>query len=307
MVGESLVCVRERGNQEDPYAVSINKDQEVVGHVPRLISAFCSSFLCRGGRITCLITGTKRYSRDLVQGGMEVPCIYICEGEAQEISKAEKLLSQILCHPDLPTSIRLTTNLNEDVSNLSDEASVIEVEDNISSPGSDTSTTTWVMLDHCYLTSTDKDTLINGLELNDKHMTYAQMLLHQQFPHIIGLQSTLLQQKKPSCPLELQIIHSRNNHWIVCSTINSLPWQVDIYDTLFKSLDHNTTTVVHNLFGDELEANMVPIQKQVGGLDCGPFAIAIATSLAFDVPPQNRQFNQQVMRQHIVDCFQKSV
>ena len=94
---------------------------------------------------------------------MEVPCIYICEGEAQEISKAEKLLSQILCHPDLPTSIRLITNLNEDVSNLSDEASVIEVEDNTGSPGSDTthhtSTTTWVMLDHCYLTSTDKDTL----------------------------------------------------------------------------------------------------------------------------------------------------
>ena len=54
------------------------------------------------GRMTCLITGTKRYSRDLVQGGMEVPCIYMCEEEAQEISEAEKLLSQILCHPDLP-------------------------------------------------------------------------------------------------------------------------------------------------------------------------------------------------------------
>ena len=79
------------------------------------------------------------------------------------------------------------------------------------------------MLDHCYLTSTD-----NGLELNDKHMTYAQMLLHQQFPRIIGLQSTLRQQKKSSCPLELQIIHSCNNHWIVCSTMNLLPWQVDI-------------------------------------------------------------------------------
>ena len=43
--------------------------------------------------------------------------------------------------------------------------------------------------------------------------------------------------------------------------------------------------VVQNLFGDKLEANMVPIQKQVGGLDCGPFTIAIATSLAFDAPP----------------------
>ena len=60
---------------------------------------------------------------------------------------------------------------------------------------------------------------------------------------------------------------------------------------LFQSLDQNTAAVVHNLFGEELDINMVPVQKQVGRLDCGPFAIAIATSLAFDippVPPQNR-------------------
>ena len=136
-------------------------------------------------------------------------------------------------------------------------------------------------------------------------MAFAQVLLCHQFPHIIGLYSTLLQHQKPSCPLELQIIHSRNNHWIVCSTITSLPWQIDVYDTLFNTLDHSTTTVVENLFGEELEINMVPVQKQVGGLDCGPFAIAIVTSLAFDVPPQNRRFDQQLMRYHIMDCFQK--
>ena len=100
VVGESLPCLRERGNPEDPYAVSVNKDQEIVGHVPRIISAFCSSFLRRGRRITCLITGSRRYSRDLAQGGIEVPCIFICSGEPHEISKAKTLLNQVLSHPD---------------------------------------------------------------------------------------------------------------------------------------------------------------------------------------------------------------
>lgn len=91
----------------------------------------------------------------------------------------------------------------------------------------------------------------------------------------------------------------------MCSTVNSLPWQVDVYDTLFKRLDETTTSIVRHLFGEELEINMVPVQKQVGGSDCGPFAIAIATSLGFDVPPENRRFNQQSMRHHIIDCFEK--
>ena len=79
-IGKSLPCLRERGNPEDHYAVSVNKDQNIVGHVPRIISALCYSFVRRGGRITCLITGNRRYSRDLAQRGMEAPCIFICSG-----------------------------------------------------------------------------------------------------------------------------------------------------------------------------------------------------------------------------------
>ena len=33
-----------------------------VGHVPRRISSICSSFLRRGGMITCRVTGARRYS-----------------------------------------------------------------------------------------------------------------------------------------------------------------------------------------------------------------------------------------------------
>ena len=68
-VGEELTCQRERGNVVDRYAVAVEKATgETVGHVPK-ISRICSSFLQHGGTITAIVTGRRRYSSDLVQGG----------------------------------------------------------------------------------------------------------------------------------------------------------------------------------------------------------------------------------------------
>jgi len=72
--GEVLNCVRETENSFDPFAVSIIKDGEIVGHVPTKISATCSLFLRFHGTIHCKVTGRRRYSSDLPQGGLEVPC-----------------------------------------------------------------------------------------------------------------------------------------------------------------------------------------------------------------------------------------
>ena len=43
--GESLLCKREAGSREDPFAVAIVKSGEIVGHIPRSISCVCSLFL----------------------------------------------------------------------------------------------------------------------------------------------------------------------------------------------------------------------------------------------------------------------
>ena len=61
--GEILRCREERTNIHDPFAVAFIKDDSVVGHVPRKNS------------ITCEITGGRKYSRDLPQGGMEIPLL----------------------------------------------------------------------------------------------------------------------------------------------------------------------------------------------------------------------------------------
>ena len=40
-----------------------------------------------GGGITCQVIGAKRYSTDLPQRGLEVPCLLFFTGETKEISK----------------------------------------------------------------------------------------------------------------------------------------------------------------------------------------------------------------------------
>ena len=41
-------------------------------------------FLRRGGTISCEITGRRKYSHDLPQGGLEVPCVLTFKGDACE-------------------------------------------------------------------------------------------------------------------------------------------------------------------------------------------------------------------------------
>ena len=90
---EVLKCTMETGNAFDSFAVSVIKRGNVVGHVPRKISAICSLFMRRGGTIHCKVTGSKQYSRDISQGGLEIPCLLIFTGDPKYIQKVTKATS----------------------------------------------------------------------------------------------------------------------------------------------------------------------------------------------------------------------
>ena len=79
-IDEVLPCARESGNKEDPYAVAIKKDGCVVGQVLQAISCIFSIFMRIHGVITCTIIATRRFSSDLPQGGLELPCEYTFTG-----------------------------------------------------------------------------------------------------------------------------------------------------------------------------------------------------------------------------------
>ncbi len=96
IIGENLVCKRESGNAHDRYAVGTYKRDDnnletLVGHIPKNISLLCSLFLRRGGSITCEVSGQRRRSTDLVQGGLEIPCKLILTGEEGELKKLKRL------------------------------------------------------------------------------------------------------------------------------------------------------------------------------------------------------------------------
>ena len=73
-LGEVLQCTRELENTKDRYAVAVVHRSTVVGHIPRKIAAASALFLARKGTICCEVTGTRCYSEDLPQGGLEIPC-----------------------------------------------------------------------------------------------------------------------------------------------------------------------------------------------------------------------------------------
>lgn len=86
-IGDELTCRREVANAVDRYAVGVYFDDNLVGHLPKKISTICSLFLRHGGQISCRVTGRRRHSTDLPQGGLEIPCILTFRATKKEIKK----------------------------------------------------------------------------------------------------------------------------------------------------------------------------------------------------------------------------
>ena len=168
--------------------------------------------------------------------------------------------------------------------------------------------TIWVTFERSVLYASDKLLIENGKELNDKHIHYAQSMIKKQFPSVGGLCSTLFQNKLPSKSYTsantIQIVHcKRRKHWITISTKWCKNNWVAVYDSLFKRLDVETRNTIMKMFGlkKSNERIMMPMQKQEGCKDCGPFSIAVMTSLEDD--PSEIRYKQLDLRQHLIHCF----
>ena len=92
-VGEVLICEREPDNTLDRYTVAVKRKGTIVGHLPRKITRMCSLFLWRSGSITCTVTGHRRYSANLPQGGLEVPCSLLFKRNLQAKEDLENKFS----------------------------------------------------------------------------------------------------------------------------------------------------------------------------------------------------------------------
>ena len=75
----------------------------------------------------------------------------------------------------------------------------------------------------------------------------------------------------------VQIIHVRNNHWCVVSTVGCQSGVVCVYDSLYKTLSKETEYLIASMVhvpSSDLNIVMMDIEKQSNGSDCGVLAIA---------------------------------
>ena len=109
VIGEELISQHELGNLRDPFIVSLVKGTTIVGHMPRKISAICSMFLQIGGIINCCVISSKQYLKNLVQGGLEVPCKLKFTGDKESIEKVNKLIKAMLAIKDALIKVLMKT------------------------------------------------------------------------------------------------------------------------------------------------------------------------------------------------------
>ena len=86
-VGEVCLLVKEEANEHDHFAVSVMKDEFVVGHALRELSKLLTHFLNHEGEITARITGHRRLGNSL-----EVHCFYIFTGKKNLVKKLKELV-----------------------------------------------------------------------------------------------------------------------------------------------------------------------------------------------------------------------
>lgn len=93
-IGEELSTDREHGNPADQYAVAVQKSGTTVGHIPREISKTTWHFIGHDGEISCRVTGRRQRSI-LLEGGLEIPCIYTFKGKKKLVDKLTTILEEM--------------------------------------------------------------------------------------------------------------------------------------------------------------------------------------------------------------------
>ena len=125
------------------------------------------------------MTDSKRYSSDLSQGGLEIPCISKFEGEKLLVGKVQKLGKKMHTEQQKQTPVSGVAPLKRK------EFEGKENQPCGKKPCSETNVSQMINV----------SSIIRGEKLSDFHMSYAQKFLKHQFPCINGLAANCISDK----------------------------------------------------------------------------------------------------------------
>ena len=169
----------------------------------------------------------------------------------------------------------------------------------------------------------DKAILESKGWLTDSIIVAVQNLLKKHTEgKIVGWQSTQLCKRKGMFkPLPLgvpfvQVINEGEKHWLSTSNVKSTTKSVydgtvKIYDSTWSQQSTPSLTTIQSICSflkspaKRLLLEYVDIPRQENGSDCGVYALANATELAFGGNPQLCIWEVAKMRGHIISCLEK--
>ena len=142
----------------------------------------------------------------------------------------------------------------------------------------------------------------------------AQSILHEMFPHLKGFQTVARGAVQAFLPVSgdfIQILHDGSLHWVCTANISLTggkdPAAVNMYDSMNQGFIAKFTKQQLASFlciqSAEMKIIMKSVQQQTSHVDCGVFAIAFATALAFGQDPSKLRFDVPKMRPHLVECL----
>ena len=106
------------------------------------------------------------------------------------------------------------------------------------------------------------------------------------------------------------ILNVNNLHWVCVANMDSLKSDNSVhnlYDSLVsRSLSFHIKEQISSFSHcdlPEINVNVIPVQQQSNGVDCGVFSIAFATALAHGFDPSEMSFDLHQMRPHLLKCF----
>ena len=132
------------------------------------------------------------------------------------------------------------------------------------------------------LTEDDRDRLVSGKWLHGSLTNAAQNLLREKFVSEKGLQDTITKETswKPVHGEFVQILHIGKSHWLTLSNKQCPSGTVRVYDSIKGAIPADTKIHHYALPGKaELELEVMDVDLQVNGDDCGLNAIATAYEL----------------------------
>ena len=150
--------------------------------------------------------------------------------------------------------------------------------------------------------------IIENKWLSGETINLAQTILFKNSPLIRGFEDTTLG------PLNMfsvqtgefiQVLHENNHRVTVSSPTESATSVVYLYDSSQKeSLNKNLVKQIARLRkSEDAELRIISkvVQQEGNGYDCGIFAIAFATDIAYSHKPEQSTYNQSVMRKHLLE------